>query len=50
MTALARDASNDVASALAYVREVRDRFGTSSWRYDEFLHAMHAFKRGTCVR
>ena len=43
------DAAN-VADALAYVREVRARFVDESWRYHEFLRAMKAFKRGTCVR
>ena len=37
-------------AALAYVREVRARFVDESWRYHEFLRAMKAFKRGTCVR
>ena len=40
----------NVADALAYVREVRARFVDESWRYHEFLRAMKAFKRGTCVR
>ena len=39
----------NVADALAYVREVRARFVDESWRYHEFLGAMKAFKRGTCV-
>ena len=39
----------NVADALAYVREVRARFVDESWRYHEFLRAMKAFKRGTCV-
>jgi len=39
----------DVADALAYVREVRARFVDESFKYDEFLGAMKAFKRGTCV-
>lgn len=45
MTAVA--ASGDVANALAYVRAVRER--TDGARYAEFLDAMQAFKRGTCV-
>ena len=49
MATLASGANGDVASALAYVREVRDRFATQSWRYEEFLRAMQAFKRGACV-
>lgn len=39
----------NVADALAYVREVRARFAHESWKYHEFLGAMKAFKRGTCV-
>jgi len=39
----------DVADALAYVREVRARFADESFKYHEFLGAMKAFKRGTCV-
>ena len=41
--------SANVADALAYVREVRARFARESWKYHEFLGAMKAFKRGTCV-
>jgi len=43
-------AAGNVADALAYVREVRDRFARQTGKYREFLAAMRDFKTGTCVR
>jgi len=41
--------AGNVADALAYVREVRDRFARQTGKYREFLAAMRDFKTGTCV-
>ena len=41
--------AGNVADALAYVREVRDRFARQAGKYREFLAAMRDFKTGTCV-
>lgn len=43
-------AAGNVTDALAYVREVRDRFARQTGKYREFLAAMRDFKTGTCVR
>ena len=41
--------SSAAETALAYVREVRNRFERQPRTYEEFLNVMKDFKSGVCV-